>query len=75
MDLLGAVGSAFSGGGGGGMYGNSGSSGVSTPINTGGTGAQSFIFGGNPNVQTALTSPYLIIGVVVLAAVLLWRRK
>lgn len=74
IDWAGAL-SSVAGGGGGGMYGNSGQSGVSTPINTGGIGAQSFIFGGNPNVQTALTSPWLIFGAVALVAVLLWRRK
>lgn len=69
-----AIASLFGGAGGGGGYGNSGSSGVSTPINTGGTGAQSFVFGGNPNVQAALTSPWLIAAVIVVA-VLLWRRR
>jgi len=70
MDALGAV-------GGGGGYGNSGSSGVSTPVTTtqGGIGAQSFAFGGNPNVNAALKSPWVVVGLVALAGVLLWRRR
>lgn len=68
-DLFGAA-------GGGGGYGNSGSSGVSTPITTtqGGIGAQSFAFGGNPNVGAALKSPWLLLGLAAVA-VFLWRRR
>ena len=61
---------------GGGGYGNSGSSGVSTPVNTnqGGIGGQSFIFGGNPNVISALNSPWVWLGLAAVA-VFLWRRR
>jgi hypothetical protein len=67
-------------GSGGGGYGNSGSSGVSTPVTTtqGGIGSQSFVFGGNPNVQKAVetfSNPVFIVGAVVVVLGYLYIRS
>lgn len=39
------------------------------------TGNKTINVGGNPNVQTALQSPYVLIAVAAVVAVWLWRRK
>ena len=39
------------------------------------TGNRTYNIGGNPNVQSALQSPWIVAGVVVLVGLWLWRRK
>ena len=39
------------------------------------TGAKNINIGGNPNVQSALASPWVVGAIVVLGAVYLWRRR
>jgi len=39
------------------------------------TGNRTYNIGGNPNVQSALQSPYVVIGVALVLAIWLWRRK
>lgn len=72
--------SSLLGGGGGATYGNSGSSGVSTPVTTttGGIGSQSFIFGGNPNITSAVQAvqnPWVIAGAVVAFGLFVWMKR
>lgn len=63
--------------GGGGMGGNSSSQDIQNRSGAGsiGTGEQSFYFGGNPNVASALNNKWLIVGACVVAVFFFLRRK